>query len=179
MARAAIEAGARIINDVSGLEDPDMARVAAENNVPVVLMHSLSDPRTMQQQVTAGTYDDIVSDIMWLWEERMVRAEGVGLAREVILLDPGIGFGKFPEHNLEILGRLRELRCSGRPLLVGASRKGFIGKITGERADQRLGGSLATAAISVMNGASVVRVHDVKETVSLVRTLDAVKNLRT
>jgi dihydropteroate synthase len=177
VARAAVEAGARIINDVSGLEDPAMARVAAESSVPVVLMHSLSDPRTMQKQVTAVTYDDIVSDIMWTWEERMERAVEQGLERERILLDPGIGFGKLPEHNLAILGRLREYRCSGRPLLVGASRKAFIGKITGEAADQRLGGSLAAAAISVMNGASVVRVHDVKETVSLVRTIDAVKDL--
>ena len=177
VARAAIEAGARIINDISGLEDPAMARVAAENAVPVVLMHSLSDPRTMQERVTADTYDDIVSDIMWQWEERMARAEAAGLGRDSIILDPGIGFGKLLEHNLAILGRLREFRCSGRPLLVGASRKGFIGKLTGETADQRLGGSLAAAAILVMNGASVVRVHDVKETVGLVRTLDAVRNL--
>lgn len=178
VARAAVEAGARIINDISGLEDPDMARAAVEGDVPVVLMHSLADPRTMQQEVTAGTYDDLVSDIMWLWEERMERAEEQGLGRERIILDPGIGFGKLPEHNLEILGRLREFRCSGRPLLVGASRKGFLGRITGEAADRRLGGSLGAAAISVMNGASVVRVHDVKETVGLVRTLDAVMNLR-
>jgi dihydropteroate synthase len=179
VARAAVEAGAKIINDVSGLEDPRMAEVAAELGVPVVLMHSLADPLTMQSEVTVNTYDDIVSDIMWRWEERMLAAEASGLDRSMVLLDPGIGFGKLLEHNLSILGRLREFRCSGRPLLVGASRKGFIGKITGEKADQRLGGSLAAAAVAVMNGVSVVRAHDVKETVDLMKTLEAVRTLRT
>jgi dihydropteroate synthase len=179
VARAAVAAGAEIINDVSGLGDPRMAAVAAELGVPVVLMHALADPRTMQAEVRTDTYDDIVSDIMWVWEERMRSAEASGLDRSRVLLDPGLGFGKLYEHNLAILGRLREFRCSGRPLLMGASRKGFIGKITGEKADQRLGGSLAAAALSVLNGASVVRVHDVKETVGLIRTLEAVRTLRT
>ena len=179
VARAAVEAGAGIINDVSGLEDPAMAGVAAGTGAAVVLMHSLSDPSTMQKDVDADTYDDIVSDIMWRWDERMNGAAEAGLDRSKVILDPGIGFGKLPEHNLEILERLREFRCSGRPILLGASRKAFIGRITGELPDQRLGGSLAAAALAVMNGASIVRAHDVRETVSLVRTLNAVRQFRT
>lgn len=176
VAVAAIEAGASIINDVSGLEDPAMIDVASRAQVPVILMHMLGDPTTMQAKVDATTYEDVVADIMRFWEERMDLAEGRGLSRDRIILDPGIGFGKLLEHNLEILDRLREMRCSGRPLLIGASRKGFIGRITGEPPEQRLGGSLAAAALAAMNGASIIRVHDVHETVSLLRTLGAVAN---
>jgi dihydropteroate synthase len=179
VAQAAIEAGASIINDVSGLEHPEMSRVAAKNNMPVILMHSLADPSTMQKAVNETTYDDVVSDIIWWWEKRMAAARKVGLHRSQIILDPGIGFGKLQQHNLDIIARTREFRCSGRPILIGASRKGFLGKITGERPDQRLGGSLAAAAIAVMGGASIVRVHDVKETAELVKTIQAIRSIRT
>jgi len=175
VARAAIEAGASMINDVSGLEDPEMIDVASQAGAPVILMHMLGDPLTMQERVDATTYEDVVADIMRFWEERMDLAEDQGLARDRIILDPGIGFGKLQEHNLEILDRLREMRCAGRPLLVGASRKGFIGRITGEPPAQRLGGSLAAAAVAALNGANIIRVHDVRETVGLLRTLRAVK----
>ena len=141
VARAAIEAGASMINDVSGLEDPEMIDVASQAGAPVILMHMLGDPLTMQERVDATTYEDVVADIMRFWEERMDLAEDQGLARDRIILDPGIGFGKLQEHNLEILDRLREMRCAGRPLLVGASRKGFIGRITGEPPAQRLVGA--------------------------------------
>jgi len=176
VAMAAIEAGASIINDVSGLEDPAMVEVASQSNVSVILMHMLGDPMTMQEKVDATTYEDVVADIMRFWEERMDLAEERGLGRDRIILDPGIGFGKLLEHNLEILDRLREMRCSGRPLLIGASRKGFIGRITGEPPEQRLGGSLAAAALAALNGANIIRVHDVRETVGLLRTLNAITN---
>ncbi len=174
VAAAAIEAGASMINDISGLEDPEMIDVASQAGVPVILMHMLGDPLTMQERVDATTYEDVVADIMRFWDERMDLAEDQGLARDRMILDPGIGFGKLQEHNLEILDRLREMRCAGRPLLVGASRKGFIGRITGEPPAQRLGGSLAAAAVAVLNGANIIRVHDVRETVGLLRTLSAV-----
>jgi dihydropteroate synthase len=176
VAMAAIEAGASIINDVSGLEDPAMVDVASQGKVSVILMHMLGDPMTMQEKVDATTYEDVVADIMRFWEERMDLAEDRGLSRDRIILDPGIGFGKLLEHNLEILDRLREMRCSGRPLLIGASRKGFIGRITGEPPEQRLGGSLAAAALAALNGANIIRVHDVRETVGLLRTLNAITN---
>lgn len=175
VARAAVEAGAVMINDVSGLRDPAMVEVASRNGVPVVLMHMLGDPSTMQQTVGPGSYEDIIGDIMWFWEGRMEAAERDGLDRDRILLDPGIGFGKLMEHNLDILDRLREMRCSGRPLLVGASRKGFIGSITGEPASGRLGGSLAAAAMAALNGANIIRVHDVRETVGLIKVLNAIR----
>ncbi len=176
VAMAAIEAGASIINDVSGLEDPAMVDVASQGKVSVILMHMLGDPMTMQEKVDATTYEDVVADIMRFWEERMDLAKERGLGRDRIILDPGIGFGKLLEHNLEILDRLREMRCSGRPLLIGASRKGFIGRITGEPPEQRLGGSLAAAALAALNGANIIRVHDVRETVGLLRTLNAITN---
>jgi dihydropteroate synthase len=179
VAAAAIEAGARMVNDVSGLGDDRMAKVVAENCVPLVLMHMLADPTIMQKEVTESTYDDVVSDVMWFWEERMAAAERAGVDRSRIILDPGIGFGKLPSHNLELLDRQRELRCAGRPLLIGASRKAFIGTITGRPPQERLGGSLGAAAVAAMNGASIVRVHDVKETVSLVRTVEAIKKRAT
>lgn len=175
VAREAIKAGARIINDVSGLRSPGMAEAAAEAGVPAVLMHMLGEPRTMQRTVTAESYDDVISDIMWFWEERMEAAERVGLSRQQVILDPGIGFGKLPGHNMEILERTRELRCAGRPVLVGASRKGFVTRASGDTPEQRTGGSLAAATVAVMNGANIVRVHDVPETAGALRFIDALR----
>ncbi|MBI0583013.1 MAG: dihydropteroate synthase [Methanomassiliicoccus sp.] len=175
VAAAAVAAGAHIINDVTGLEDPRMIDVAAEAAVPVVLMHMLGTPQTMQSLVDASTYDDIVSDIMWRWEERMAAAEIRGLERDMVILDPGIGFAKLQEHNLEVLDRIRELRCAGRPVLIGASRKGFVRKLAGGSVEQRAGGSLAAASVAVMNGANIVRAHDVPETAGALRLIDAVR----
>lgn len=175
VAREAIRAGARIINDVSGLRSKEMVEVAADTGVPAVLMHMLGEPQTMQRTVSRESYDDVISDIMWFCEERMEAAERRGLPRQQIILDPGIGFGKLQEHNLEILDRTRELRSSGRPVLIGASRKGFVSRISGEVVERRAGGSLAAAAVAVMNGANIVRVHDVPETVGAVRFVDALR----
>jgi dihydropteroate synthase len=175
VAREAIKAGARMINDVSGIRSSEMAEVAAESGVPVVLMHMLGEPRTMQRDVSGNSYDDVVSDIMWFWEERMEAAESRGLSRHQMILDPGLGFGKLPEHNLEILERARELRCSGRPVLIGASRKGFVTRLAGDTAERRVGGSLAAAAVAAINGASIVRVHDVPETVGALRFIDTLR----
>ena len=176
VAREAIKAGARMINDVSGIRSSEMAEVAAESGVPVVLMHMLGEPRTMQRDVSGNSYDDVVSDIMWFWEERMEAAESRGLSRHQMILDPGLGFGKLPEHNLEILERARELRCSGRPVLIGASRKGFVTRLAGDTAERRVGGSLAAAAVAAINGASIVRVHDVPETVGALRFIDTLRS---
>jgi dihydropteroate synthase len=176
VAREAVRAGAQMINDVSGLRSREMVEVVADTGAPVVLMHMLGEPKTMQKEVSEESYDDVISDIMWFWEQRMETAESLGLPRERILLDPGIGFGKLQEHNLDILRRTRELRCSGRPLLIGASRKGFVSRIAGDTAERRGGGSLAAAAVAALNGANVVRVHDVPETVGALRLLDALRS---
>jgi dihydropteroate synthase len=159
VAAAAIDAGATIVNDVTALgADPDLAALCAERGVEVVLMHMQGTPRTMQE---SPTYDDVVDDVKALLARRIEYATGEGIAEEKIWVDPGIGFGKTLEHNLQLLRRLRELRSLGRPLLVGPSRKSFLGRITGAPVDQRLGGTIAACAIAVANGADWVRVHDV------------------
>ena len=159
VAEAAIDAGAEIVNDVTALgADPGLAPLCAEREVEVVLMHMQGTPRTMQE---TPTYDDVVEDVKAFLSERIEHATGEGIALERIWVDPGIGFGKTLEHNLELLRRLGELRELGRPLLVGPSRKSFIGKITGAPVDQRLGGTIAASVLAVANGADWVRVHDV------------------
>jgi dihydropteroate synthase len=160
VARAALDAGASIINDVSALSEPAMAKLAAERKCPVVLMHMLGEPRTMQD---SPSYDDVVEDVARYLSERVGYAESKGISRGNIILDPGIGFGKTAEHNLELLRRLGELRSLGYPVLVGPSRKAFIGKVLDLPADKRLEGTLAAVAVAVLNGADVVRVHDVAE----------------
>jgi dihydropteroate synthase len=152
-----------------------MAEVAATTGAPVVIMHMLGNPQTMQELVNERTYDDVVSAIMWRWEERMALGEAHGLPRDKVILDPGIGFGKLPEHNLEILERMRELRCAGRPVLIGASRKGFISRIAGDTTERRLGGSVGAAVIAALNGASILRAHDVPETVGALRLVEAAR----
>ena len=169
VAREALQAGAAMINDVGGLRDPEMIRLASETKAPVIMMHMLGEPRTMQQN---PEYEDVVGDISMFLEDRMRAALRAGVEAKRMILDPGIGFGKTVQHNLQIINRLREFKSLGRPLLVGGSRKSFIGKLLGEGGN--LEGSLAIAAASIMNGASILRVHDVKETVRIARTLDAV-----
>ncbi|MDD1755641.1 MAG: dihydropteroate synthase [Methanomassiliicoccales archaeon] len=172
VARAALEAGAQIVNDVSGLRDARMAEVVAQHRSGVVVMHMLGDPRTMQEH---PSYDDVVGDISLFLDERMKSAEVSGIDPSSMLLDPGIGFGKSLDHNLQVVVRLREFRCLGRGLLIGASRKAFIGKVLGQDVTDRKEGSLAIASIAMMNGASVVRAHDVKETKMVARMVDAVR----
>ncbi|NLW85048.1 MAG: dihydropteroate synthase [Phycisphaerae bacterium] len=174
VAEAAIEAGASMLNDISALEDEAMAVLAAQKQVPVVLMHIQGTPETMQQ---APQYDDVVAEVMEFLMERAKYAEVMGIARERIFLDPGIGFGKTTDHNLCLLKRL-ELFCElGYRVLVGTSRKRFIGQLTGkDRPAERLAGTAATVALAAMKGASIVRVHDVAEMVDVVRIVSAVQN---
>jgi dihydropteroate synthase len=161
VAEAALDAGARIVNDVTALRsEPVMAGLCAERDCVVVLMHMQGTPRTMQEN---PTYDDVVDDVKAFLAERIEFAVGEGIDEERIWVDPGIGFGKTVRHNVEVLRRLRELRELGRPLVVGTSRKRFIGTLTGREVDDRLGGTIASNVLAVRAGADVVRVHDVAE----------------
>jgi dihydropteroate synthase len=172
VARAALEAGAEVVNDVEGLRDPRMAQVVADARAGAVMMHMRGRPQDMQED---PRYLDVVGDIGLFLDEGMRQAIAAGVDARAIVLDPGIGFGKGVEHNLQIILRLKEFRCLGRPLLVGASRKGFIGKVLGQEAKDRKEGSLAIASMAMMNGANLVRAHDVRETAMVARMVDAVR----
>ena len=159
VARAALEAGATLVNDVTAFRgDPAMAEVVAEAGVECCLMHMLGEPRTMQRD---PRYDDVVSEVKAFLEERMGVAVAAGVSEDRIMLDPGIGFGKTINHNLELLRRLDELVAIGRPLVIGTSRKSFLGRLTGRPADERLAGTIATNVLAYLRGARVFRVHDV------------------
>ncbi|HEX5592340.1 MAG TPA: dihydropteroate synthase [Solirubrobacterales bacterium] len=161
VATAALDAGAEIVNDVTALRgDPEMAPLCAERGAVVVLMHMLGEPRTMQQD---PRYDDVVADVKAFLAERLEAAVAAGIDENRVWLDPGIGFGKTGVHNMELLRRLGELRELGRPLVIGTSRKSFIGKVDGSPADQRLGGTIASSILAAAEGADVLRVHDVAE----------------
>lgn len=173
IARAALDEGADIINDVSGLEhDPDMPTVAREFGCPVIVMHMKGTPETMQ--VNPG-YGDVVSEINGYFHGRIEKLREAGIAESAILLDPGIGFGKRLADNLRILGGLEAFSVHGRPLVVGPSRKRFIGDILGAEADGRLEGTLAACTAAVLHGASIIRVHDVREAARAVRVADAIR----
>lgn len=174
VARAAVEAGAAIINDISGLNDPDMVAAVAETGAAAVVMHMRGRPATMQNDVVASTYGDVVADVMWYLHNRIEVAEDAGVSRERIIIDPGLGFGKTFDHNLELLRRCREMRCLGQPVLIGASRKQFIGHLVGAVANERTGGSVGAALVAAINGAAIVRVHDVKETAQALRVVTAI-----
>jgi dihydropteroate synthase len=159
VAAAALDCGATLLNDVTALRgDPEMAGVVAQREADCCLMHMLGTPRTMQDD---PHYDDVVSDVKAFLEERMAYAVAAGIAEERLLLDPGIGFGKTVEHNLELLRRLDELVALGRPLVIGTSRKSFLGRLTGREIDDRLAGTIATNVLAFERGARVFRVHDV------------------
>ena len=159
VAAQALDAGAAIVNDVTALRgDPEMAGLVAARGVPCCLMHMLGEPRTMQDD---PRYDDVVSDVKAFLEERMAFAVAAGIREERLLLDPGIGFGKTVEHNLELLARLDELVALGRPLVIGTSRKSFLGRVTGRPLDDRLAATIATNVLAYERGARVFRVHDV------------------
>ncbi len=161
VAAAALDAGAAIVNDVTALRgDPEMAALCAERGATVVLMHMLGSPRTMQEN---PVYGDVVAEVKAFLAERVEAAVAAGIAEERIWLDPGIGFGKTAEHNLELLRRLAELRELGRPLVIGTSRKSFIGRVDGSDAGERLGGTIASSVLAAAEGAAVLRVHDVAE----------------
>lgn len=164
VAAAALAAGATLVNDVTALAgDPGMAEVVASAGCDVCLMHMQGEPRTMQQ---APTYGDVVDDVRAFLETRMEAAVAAGIAEERIILDPGIGFGKTVLHNLELLARLDEIAAIGRPVLLGTSRKRFIGAVTGADTADRLPGSLASAVLGLERGATVFRVHDVAPTLA-------------
>ena len=159
VAAAALDAGATLVNDVTALRgDPEMAGLVAARGAQCCLMHMLGEPRTMQDD---PRYDDVVSDVKAFLEERMAFAVACGVPEESILLDPGIGFGKTAEHNLELLARVDELVALGRPVVIGTSRKSFLGRITGRPVDDRLAATIATNVLAYERGARVFRVHDV------------------
>ncbi len=161
VAAAALDAGATIVNDVTALRgDPEMAALCAERGATVVLMHMRGSPRTMQED---PTYEDVVAEVKDFLAARLAAAGAAGIAAGRVWLDPGIGFGKTAEHNLELLRRLGELRELGRPLVIGTSRKSFIGRLDGSAAGERLGGTIASSVLAAAEGAEVLRVHDVAE----------------
>ncbi len=159
VARAALDAGASIVNDVTALRaEPELAGLCAERECGVVLMHMRGTPRTMQED---PTYDDVVDEVRSFLAERIAFAVAEGIAEKRIWVDPGIGFGKTVDHNLALLRRLGELRELGRPIVVGTSRKSFLGKLTGRDVGERLGGTVASSVLAARAGAEVLRVHDV------------------
>lgn len=172
VAREALRAGADLLNDVTALRDPLSARVAMEAGCPVILMHSRGEIATMQRQ---ACYRDVVREVRDELGAAVEAAVGAGIARRQILIDPGIGFAKTWNHNLALLRHLDLLAELGRPLVVGASRKSFIGHLTGAPPGERLGGSLAAAAWAVHHGAAMVRVHDVAGTVQFLRVWTAIQ----
>lgn len=173
VAAAALEAGADIINDISALQDdPALAPLAAEKGVPVVLMHKKGVPKTMQEN---PEYADPVSEITAELKARAEAAMSAGIRRENIIIDPGIGFGKRLEDNLAILRNLDVFSALGFPVLLGASRKSFIGAILGAEVQDRLAGTLAVHAWAFFHGADIIRVHDVKDSVHLIRVLSVLR----
>jgi dihydropteroate synthase len=176
VARRAVEAGAAMINDISALAfDPGMAPLAASLSVPVVLMHMKGTPRDMQKD---PHYADLIGEVRDALARAIERGAAAGIDPERIIIDPGIGFGKTAEGNLTLIGHIRDFFDLGRPVLVGASRKAFIGALTGRPADERLWGSVGAAAAASLMGAHIVRVHDVAETKDALLVVDAIKRAR-
>jgi len=171
VAREAVEAGADLINDIWAGRQEGMLETVAELGVPICLMHMQGTPQTMQDN---PHYDDVITEIYGFLAERVEAAVEAGVLEEQIIVDPGFGFGKLPEHNLEIMRRLREFRSLGRPVLIGPSRKSTIGKILDKPPDQRQWGTAAMVALAVANGADIVRVHDVAEMVQVAQVAEAV-----
>jgi len=177
VAEKALAAGASIVNDISGLRfDPEMAKVVSDYKVPVVIMHIKGRPKDMQQN---PVYEALVPEIMDYLREGIRLAKESGVLEDKIIIDPGIGFGKTFNQNLEIINNLHEFTLLEKPILIGPSRKAFIGKILGNVSEtDRLEGTSAAVAISIMNGANIIRVHDIKEMVRVAKVADAIKNLR-
>lgn len=173
VAARALDAGADMVNDVSGLRDPDMLPLLTRSRVPLVIMHMRGTPETMQARTE---YDDLLSAVGGFLKDRVQSAHVAGVAGDKILVDPGIGFGKSAAGNLAILRQLPALASVGCPILIGASRKSFIGAVLGLAVDQRLEASLAVAAYACAQGAHVIRAHDVAATVRAVRMIDAIRS---
>lgn len=177
VAKRALDVGASIINDISGLRfDPEMVRVVSEYKVPVVIMHIKGTPKNMQVN---PIYEALIPEIIDYLRVSIRLAMNSGIPEDKIIIDPGIGFGKTFDHNLEIINKLREFTFLEKPILIGPSRKAFIGKILGDvPVTDRLEGTAAAVAISIMNGANIIRVHDVKEMVRVAKIADAIKRER-
>jgi dihydropteroate synthase len=174
VAEAALEAGADIINDISAFRfDDRMPLIATETGAPVVLMHMKGVPKTMQ---SSPYYEDLFQEIRCFLEERIATAEAYGIKRENIIVDPGIGFGKSLEHNLSIINNLNFLEKLNRPILVGISRKSFIGKILNLPPEERVEGTIASAVLSVLKGAHILRVHDVEPVKRAITVAEAIMN---
>jgi len=176
VARRAIRMGAAIVNDISGLKaDPEMAGVIAESGAAVCVMHMKGTPKDMQD---SPVYAEIMDEIMDGLRESIDIAEKAGIPPDKIIIDPGIGFGKTVLHNLTIINRLGELKALGKPILVGTSRKSFIGKVLDKAVGDRIMGTAATSALAIKGGADIIRVHDVREMVLVARMSDAVKTAK-
>jgi dihydropteroate synthase len=176
VATAALDAGASIINDITALADDAMAELAAKRGVPAVLMHMKGTPATMQKE---ATYADVVKEVKEFLLERAMKAEKFGIPKEKIFIDPGIGFGKTAEHNLLLLKHLDEFTATGYRVLLGTSRKRFIGQITGkENPAERVFGTAATVAMAAAAGVSIVRVHDVAQMIDVVKVVNSIVTSR-
>ncbi len=174
VAKRALDAGAEMINDISALRfDPQMKKIVSQYQVPVVLMHMKGTPKSMQRN---PSYQDVVGEITQYLKESIMVAQDSGIEKEKIIVDPGIGFGKRLKDNLNILKNLKEFSILGCPILIGCSRKSFIGRILDLQTEERLEGSLAALVVAVMNGASIVRVHDVKESRRAAAMVDAIRH---
>jgi dihydropteroate synthase len=171
--RAAVAAGASMINDVYALQADGALQTAVELQQPVCLMHMQGEPRTMQKE---PQYEDVVAEVTQFLRERVAQCVQAGLGRELIIVDPGFGFGKRPAHNVELLARLSQVTEIGVPVLVGISRKSTLGKITGKDVSQLMPASIAAAVLAVQQGAQIVRAHDIAETVDALRVAAAVMN---
>ena len=173
VARQALKAGASIINDISAFRfDPEMISVAGEAGVPVIIMHMQGTPKDMQAN---PTYENLIPEILDFLKGAINRAVAGGIRKDMIIVDPGIGFGKTFDHNLQIIRELAEFNALERPILLGPSNKAFIGHILHKEPHERDTGSMAAVAASVLNGAHIVRVHNVKKTVETVRMIDAIR----
>lgn len=177
VAKRALDAGVSMVNDISGLGfDSHMSEVVAERGVPIVIMHIKGTPRDMQLN---PVYEALIPEIMDYLRDRIAIARQAGISDDKIIIDPGLGFGKTFDNNLEIIRNLRNFSLFEKPILIGPSRKAFIGNILGDApVTERLEGTAAAVAISIINGANIVRVHDVKEIVKVARVVDAIKNIR-
>jgi len=168
--REAVAAGAGMINDINALRGEGALQAAADLNVPVCLMHMRGKPRTMQQ---SPHYDDVVADVAAFLDERIAACVEAGIPEDLIVVDPGFGFGKTHQHNVELLANLRQLHVRNRPVLVGVSRKSTLGDLTQREVHQRLPASIAAAAVAVMNGADIIRAHDVQASVDALKVVRA------
>jgi dihydropteroate synthase len=172
VAEAALDAGATIVNDVSAGRDPGMFDVVREGRAGLVLMHMLGEPKTMQRE---PHYDDVVAEVKRFLTERVDAAVGAGIDREALCVDPGLGFGKTEQHSLRLMKEIDALLDLGRHILMGPSRKSFIGRVTDREVTDRLAGTAAAVAYVVARGAHIVRVHDVKQMVEVIRVVNAIQ----